>query len=146
MFQLHRRHFIVAVLLLALASFGITATAITVQEGKYDEIFAKRASVFASATRCNISLLNSWNCGKPCSKNTGVKEVSAFYDAKNDVLGYTAFDETTNLITLAFRATSSDQNWALNFDFIRSAYPLCSSCSVHKGFQAAWGGLKQSSK
>lgn len=96
-----------AIALSVICCVGLSA-ALVVQEGVYDETFARRAALFAQATHCNPERLETWTCGSACLKTSGVREVTALYNATNDVQGYSAYDPDTNLIVLAFRPTVSD--------------------------------------
>lgn len=37
-----------------------------INEDEYDPELASRASIFAWASRCEVSEIENWTCGKPC--------------------------------------------------------------------------------
>ncbi|KAF9735429.1 hypothetical protein PMIN06_002587 [Paraphaeosphaeria minitans] len=55
-----------------------------------------------------------------------------------DVTGYVALDPSNKLIVVSFRGSASIQNWITNLDFGAVPTPLCTGCTVHRGFWQSW--------
>ncbi|KAL4510135.1 hypothetical protein ABPG72_010328 [Tetrahymena utriculariae] len=115
-----------------------------VVDDQYEGDFSQRASIFAWASRCSVDGLQSWTCGQPCEINKGVQDVKAFYNQTHQIKGYTAYDSLENNIIVAFRATTTNLNWLLDFDYFKIKYPTCVGCEVHRGFLIAWRDLQNS--
>jgi len=62
----------------------------------------------------------------------------SFSSGKSDsIVGFVGYQPSTNAIIVSFRGSENIQNWITNLSFIRTDYPNCSGCSVHKGFYQA---------
>ena len=53
------------------------------------------------------------------------------------IVGFVGYQPSTSAIFVSYRGSEDIQNWVTNMEFIRTDYPKCSGCSVHKGFYAA---------
>lgn len=51
--------------------------------------------------------------------------------------GYIGYNEGQQAIYVSFRGSEDINNWITNLDAIKTDYPLCSGCEVHKGFYTA---------
>lgn len=102
-----------------------------------------------------ISLSHSQNsyCGSPDTYLTRSYSSGYFQgfvptyrvNADHDTQGYIGYNSAQQTIFVVFRGSESISNWFANLDAILTNYPLCSGCSVHKGFytseQSAIGGI-----
>lgn len=53
--------------------------------------------------------------------------------------GFLAADNTNKRLVVAFRGSSTIENWVANLDFIlEDNDDLCTGCKVHTGFWKAW--------
>lgn len=68
---------------------------------------------------------------------TGFVPVYAIDEAKYDVQGIVGYMPSKSTIYLAYRGSTSLQDWLDNINDIHTDYPLCSGCKVHKGFYKA---------
>jgi len=48
--------------------------------------------------------------------------------------GYTAYDQTKNLIVISLRGSSNIENWISDFSFDAVDFDKCKDCKVHVGF------------
>lgn len=58
--------------------------------------------------------------------------------------GFVAVDNVRKEIVLAFRGSSTVQNWIADFIFIQVPYSECDDCWVHDGFLESWNEVKAS--
>jgi hypothetical protein len=65
--------------------------------------------------------------------------VATYYivDEPTDTSGYIGYSSADKSIYVAYRGSSSIQNWITNLDLIYEAYPYCEGCYVHQGFYEA---------
>jgi len=59
------------------------------------------------------------------------------YDEDHDTQGYIGYHTGQKNIYVAFRGSTSLQNWIDNINTILTTYPYCTGCEVHKGFYSA---------
>lgn len=83
-----------------------------------------------------IDSINKWSCSQ-CSKYP-IKSVQADSLSSADLQWFSGYSQSLSGIILAFRGSSSIQNWIINLSVNLTNYPKCSKCQVHQGFFTAW--------
>jgi hypothetical protein len=123
----------------AIASFGLFLTAVSAGnlKGSFD------------MTAGNLAITHSQNayCGTPDTymTRTYFGDLEGFtptyhINSAHDTQGYVGYSESQATIYVVFRGSESMSNWISNIDAVLTDYPLCSGCSVHKGFYDAQKG------
>jgi hypothetical protein len=63
-------------------------------------------------------------------------------DGDHDTQGFIGYLNSTKQIFVSFRGSESISNWITNIEELKTDYPYCSGCEVHKGFYKAQKGVK----
>ncbi|PWY72723.1 triacylglycerol lipase A [Aspergillus eucalypticola CBS 122712] len=137
------------VLLTALAALGAATPAPldvrSVSTSTLDELqlFAQ----WSAAAYCSNNI-DSDDSNLTCTANAcpSVEEASTKmlleFDLTNDfggTAGFLAADNTNKRLVVAFRGSSTIENWVADLDFIlEDNDDLCTGCKVHTGFWKAW--------
>ena len=58
-------------------------------------------------------------------------------ETKHDTRGYIGYNSDQKAIYISYRGSESIENWLSDLDAVKTDYPLCSGCEVHKGFYTA---------
>jgi predicted lipase len=143
----------IAVLLVVCGS-GRLATVAARQQSThhFDPAIAMNGWFYSKTAFCDLTSIQSWTC-TTCANNSGVVDVTTFFDFDTGAQGYTGYNTDTNTIVVAYRGSADIQNWIMNLDFFQIEYPNsnCSGgCMVHRGFlyvyQAIQSGVMASLK
>lgn len=79
----------------------------------FDIDVARRLSVFAAITYCDVENLRRWNCSRCSGLAAGFKPYAVVDDTLWHLLAYVGYDEPLNAIIVSFRGTDSHSlyNW-----------------------------------
>jgi len=114
------------------------------QNSQYDASKAKEFWYFAVAAYCSQSNIQSWKVSTVSDLYPNVQDITVFTNSSGDNLGYTAYEETNNLIILSIRGSANIENWFENLDAFKTTYDKCLGCYVHQGFYDAYNDLRES--
>ncbi|KAI0593085.1 lipase [Biscogniauxia sp. FL1348] len=105
-------------------------------------------SQYAGAAYCNSeSELNTTvTCASdacPDVQAAGATIVATYSGEVTDIQGFTAVDETNQLIVTSLKGSGSIRNWITDFVFVQVGCDLVDDCWVHAGFATAWSEIDQ---
>lgn len=129
---------------LLLSSAAVLAFAGMVNAEQYNETLSKSILYYATATFCDEYTLQYWNCGSACKANPGVGSVTILESFLMGTFGFTAYNNQTNDIIVAFRGSYDFMNWYSDFDYFMIPYPNSGApqgAQVHGGFYNAYQSL-----
>ena len=127
-----------------LLSSVVLAFAGIVNAEEYNETLSKSILYYATATFCDESTLEYWNCGSACKANPGVESAPILESFLMGTFGFTAYNNQTNDIVVAFRGSHDFMNWYSDFDYFMIPYPVKGAppgAQVHGGFYEAYQSL-----
>ncbi len=72
--------------------------------------------MYSAAAYCAYETIDTWNCGLPCQKTSGLSSIKRFHNSDRNTFGYAGYNPSTNQIIVAFRGTNGAdiQNWISN--------------------------------
>lgn len=120
-------HLLLILLLLLLfpSSFSLFSSSSLLFSSSYDPLLAKEAWIYSIASYCNADRLKTWDIADLKVFYPDMKDISVFYSSTGDNQGFVGFNEKTNLVVMAFRGSSSIENWMENIDLIKTNYFRC---------------------
>ena len=85
----------------------------------YNATLSKSILYYASATFCDESTLQNWNCGPACSSQPGVGSVTIVSDYLLGTFGFVAYNNLTDTVIVSFRGSYNAANWASDADYFQ---------------------------
>jgi predicted lipase len=117
----------------ALLAASVLSTS-TVSAGSYDWNMGNVTLYHSQNTYCSPDTYEDRNYKGVLE---GFVPTYSIYDKDHDTRGYVGYHAGQETIYVAFRGSSSIQNWIDDLDVVTTDYPLCADCEVHKGFYKA---------
>ncbi|KAI1632824.1 lipase [Biscogniauxia mediterranea] len=103
---------------------------------------------YASAAYCNSE--SEVNTTVACTSDAcpdvqtaGATIVATYSGEITDIQGFTAVDDTNQLIVTSLKGSGSIRNWITDFVFVQVGCDLVDDCWVHAGFATAWSEIDQ---
>jgi hypothetical protein len=105
---------------LAVRTTLLSALAV-VASANYDPAIGLRTMYYSAASYCAKQTLDPWNCGEPCSVNSGLTSITFVENELLDTFGFVAFNGAENEIVVSFRGTNGADfmNWITNMVYYR---------------------------
>lgn len=108
--------------------------ALTMYAQAFSQSFAERCVYYSGQAYCDPDdYLNRQYIG-PTENFVPTYRI---YNLGDDTSGYVGYNPAYNEIVVAYRGSSSIRNWITNLEFLKTDYPHCGDCEVHKGFYSA---------
>eukprot|EP01035_Chromulina_nebulosa_P023537 gene23537-30518_t len=108
-------------------------------DSNYNVTKSLRYVAFCGVAYCTnpvfkVDTVETWTCNA-CKSFSNVT-ANSFHGYLSDGNGFIAYDFDENEIIISFSGTDplSIRNWIDDLDFIKTDYPLCDGCKVHRGF------------
>lgn len=120
----------------------VVACILVAQCSAYTPSLAIELGYYSSIAYQSVANINAWSCEK-CSKYV-IQNPQAFSNTTGDIQGFTGYSPNLNAIILAFRGSSTIENWFINLSLNQVGYSKCEKCKVHNGFQAGYNAVKAS--
>lgn len=130
-------HIVLVVVALCISSAPVAYATSAITQTTYNNLV--RFAHFSSAAYFGSNV---------CPNPQGSTVISWFSDAGTDTQGYVAVDSTNEQIVVAFRGSTSLEDFEEDADILQTGYssPIsgqhCLLCMVHSGFFGAWNAVK----
>lgn len=101
---------------------------------------------YSSSAYCKYETIDDWQCGIPCTQNSGLESVKRIHNPVRNTFGYAGYNSKDDEIVLAFRGTNGLdlENWISNIQVFMRPYPnaLNPKAEVHSGFYQAYSDVR----
>merc|ERR1711991_99587 len=124
--------------LVVLAALAVYAQSLTTDE--WDLSTGLAMARYSAAAYCEQADLEPWDCPICDGNTTGFVVTKYFLDPKTSTNAYVGYDESREMIVLAFEGSANFSNWVTNLEFFRVDfdYPNATGARVHGGFYKAY--------
>merc|ERR1711991_61221 len=124
--------------LVVLAALAVYAQSLTTDE--WDLSTGLAMAHYSAAAYCEQADLEPWDCPICDGNTTGFVVTKYFLDPKTSTNAYVGYDESREMIVLAFEGSANFSNWVTNLEFFRVDfdYPNATGARVHGGFYKAY--------
>lgn len=104
----------------------------------YDYTFGNYSLYYSESCYCDPDNYMGRNYKAP---NAGFVTTFSIYDKQHDTYGFIGYNPNQKAIVVAYRGTSDVANWLSDLNLVKTSYPYCDGCEVHKGFYDAEQGV-----
>lgn len=128
--------FLKPLFLIIFVSTLIAASFLPLKETNYNASLAEKFWHFCMGSYCPPTKISQWDIGFVSTLYPQVTDITVVLNSTGNACGYTAYNPAEDEVMIVFRGTQplSIKNWIDDLDFLKTSYPGCADCHVHRGF------------